>query len=80
MVMMVWEEIHGFQSPTEYNRFIEYLEDQVQSGFSEEMMPDPAYGRGEIYGGRWFRDKESKEIWRLVPPDPPFTGLWEPVR
>ncbi len=32
-----------------------------------------------IYGGRWFQDIETGAIWRLVQPDPPFRGLWEPV-
>ena len=74
-----WEEIHGFRSPGEYARFVSYLEAQVQSGDAEEVPVDANYGRGEVYGGRWFRDHETGEVWRLVPPDPPFTGLWEPV-
>ena len=27
----------------------------------------------------WYRDKESGEIYRLVPPDPPAQGSWEKV-
>jgi hypothetical protein len=75
----MWEEIHGFESPGEYNTFVRYIESLVKSREIEEVDPDPTYGRGEIYGGRWFKDLETEEVWRLVPPDFPFRGLWEPV-
>ena len=78
--MSVWEEIHGFRSPGEYQRFVRYLEAQVNAGDAAELPADPSYGRGEIYGGRWFKANDTGDVWRLVPPDPPFTGLWEPVR
>ena len=74
-----WEEIHGFASPSEYGRFLKYLEGQVTGGFAEEIAVEPNYGRGEIYGGRWFRHIETGEVWRLIAPDFPFRGLWEPV-
>ena len=77
---MVWEEIQGFQTPGEYQRFVEYIEAQARAGTARELPADPAYRRGEVYGGRWFQDVESGEIWRLIPPDPPFTGMWERVR
>lgn len=76
----VWEEIHGFASPGEFSRFVQYIDGQVRTGHARELVPDPNYGRGEIFGGRWFEDVESGEVWRLVPPDIPFKGLWEPVR
>lgn len=77
--MLVWEEIHGFTSPGEFRRFLKYVERQVASGTAEELPANPLYGKGMICGGRWFRDVETGAIWRLVAPDPPFRGLWEPV-
>jgi len=77
--MTIWEEIHGFSGPGEYERFVRYIHGQVASGHADEVEADGEYGRGEIYGGRWFKDRETGQIWRLVPPDPPFRGLWEPV-
>lgn len=74
-----WEEIHGFESPSEYQRFVAYIERQVAQGHVSEIAVDPDYGAGMVFGGRWFRDIESREVWRLVPPDPPFRGCWEPV-
>ena len=67
--MLVWEEIHGFQSPDEYTRFVEYLEAQLARGVAREQPANPLYGKGMIYGGRWFQDVETKAIWGLVQPD-----------
>ncbi len=75
----MWEEIHGFQSPAEFKKFVRYIESQLNSGEVVEIYPDPNYGKGEIYGGRWFKNLETGEVWRLVPPDIPFKGLWEPI-
>lgn len=80
MNKFVWEEIHGFESLGEYNRFYQYIEAQVKAGYVRETEPDPDYDYGEIYGGRWFEDIDSGEVWRLIEPDFPFKGLWEPVR
>ena len=76
---MTWEEIHGFSSPGEFSRFVRYIEDQLKAGEVEELEADSCYQKGLIYGGRWFRDIKSGQIWRLVEPDFPFRGLWEPV-
>lgn len=75
-----WEEIHGFCTRDEYQRFVEYIQRQVTLGQAEEVPVDPSYGPGELFGGRWFRNLESGEVWRLIPPDPPFYGVWEAVR
>jgi hypothetical protein len=72
-------EIDGFNSPGAYRRFCTSIERQVASGDALERTADPNYGRGMISGGRWFEDRGTKQIWRLVPPDFPFRGLWEKV-
>jgi hypothetical protein len=74
-----WEEIHGFNSPGEYKRFCDYIEKQVLLGCAIERVADPNYEKGLLYGGRWFEERDTKEIWRLVLPDFPFRGLWEKV-
>jgi hypothetical protein len=73
------ETIKGFSSPEEHRRFVRYIEAQVSSGTVEEFPADPDYGPGQIYGGRWFRNNRTAEVWRLVDPDFPFKGVWEPV-
>jgi hypothetical protein len=77
--MLSWEEIHGFTSPREYDRFVQYVEGQVLRGIATELPADPQYRKGMLYGGRWFQDVETGAIWRLIAPDPPFRGTWEPV-
>jgi hypothetical protein len=77
--MTNWEEIHGFRSLAEYDRFVRYIEDQVSTGVAWERDVDPHYGKGMIFDGRWFEDIETREVWRLVAPDFPFRGIWEPV-
>ena len=75
-----WEEIHGFSSPGEYERFLEYIQEQIRTGRVQEIPIDPSYGPVLLFGGRWLRHSSSGEVWRLIPPDPPFYGVWEPVR
>lgn len=48
-------------------------------GEAGEVNVDPNYGRAMIYGGRWISNTETGEVWRLVEPQEPFMGLWEPV-
>jgi hypothetical protein len=72
-------EIHGFCSPQEYTRFVQFIEGQIKAGHVIEIEPDPDYGYGEVYGGRWFKHNYSEKVWRLIEPDFPFKGLWEPV-
>ncbi|CCH48760.1 protein of unknown function [Pseudodesulfovibrio piezophilus C1TLV30] len=75
----MWEEIHGFISPSEYKRFLQFIHDQVVLGRVVEIVVDPDYCEGMICGGRWFQDPSSGEVWRLIEPDFPFKGLWERV-
>lgn len=77
--MLKLEEIQGFQSPGELDRFMAFIASQISIGQIEEISPDPNYHSGEIYGGRWFRNMEDGSVWRLISPDPPFTGLFERV-
>lgn len=76
---MRYDPIHGFMSPGEYDRFVGFIEEQAAAGNLRELPVDKEYGKGGIYGGRWFLDIENAERWRLVPPDFPFRGLWEPI-
>ena len=80
MVNNSWEEIHGFSSLSEYKKFVQYIEKQINDGYVLEKSPDMKYGYGEIYGGRWFENINSGDVWRLVPPDFPFRGVWEPIK
>jgi hypothetical protein len=74
-----WTPIHGFQSYRHYEEFVRELESVVQQGSADEIPPDSEYHFGMIYGGRWFRDRRSGAGWRLIEPEAPFRGIWEPV-
>jgi len=65
--------------PDEYSRFCSFVEELAANRLLEEIPVDPVYNRGMIYGGRWFHCNGCNKIWRLIPPDFPFKGLWEPV-
>lgn len=80
MTNIILEEIHGFISPGEYLKFLKYIEQHVSIGNLTEVPVDPNYNKDEIYGGRWFRESDSRQTWRLVPPDSPFRGIWEQVQ
>jgi hypothetical protein len=74
-----WEEIHDFQSPAEYARFVEWLDKQIEAGRVDESPVVRPYGRSELFEERWFRCRECGVMWRLVAPDPPFRGVFEHV-
>jgi hypothetical protein len=74
-----WEVVNGFNSPGEFKRFYAWLSGQVDAGVVENIPvtePTVIFGLEE----RWYRCKESGEIWQLVAPQAPFDGYWGPVR
>jgi hypothetical protein len=70
------DEIEGFETPGEYERFRRFLVDQLAGGALREVEPIPT---GDLYpehGQRWFVETRSGERWRLIPPDYPFRGAF----
>lgn len=80
---MDWlEEIKGFESQNEYERFLKYLSDRLAEGELKEVEPKEYFHGYNPWGmnrDRWFKDRSSEDIWRLVPPDFPFKGFFEKV-
>jgi hypothetical protein len=74
-----FEEIHGFQSPGEYERFTEWVEAHRIAGEIEEIAVTRRYGRSELFEEHWFRCRGCDQVWRSVAPDPPFLGVFERV-
>jgi hypothetical protein len=74
-----WEEIDGFQSPGEFRRFEAWLSEQIQAGTAEQVEVKSRYANAATLAEKWFRHKPSGQTWRLVDPDPPFLGTFEPV-
>lgn len=79
MTVSDWEPIDEFRSLAEFNRFVVWMGQQVAAGFSMEMPVAQPYLGATTFEEKWFRFSTTGAIWRLVFPDPPFTGLFELV-
>jgi hypothetical protein len=73
-----WKVIDGFRSDDEYERFRFGILEQVKSGLAKEERVKNRYS-GIDWDEHWYRCSTSKQTWRLVAPDPPFNGIFEPV-
>lgn len=74
-----WEKIDDFQSLVEFNRFVVWMEEQVKSGEATTVQVLNPYIGATTFREKWFRHIKSGQTWRLVWPDAPFTGVFEPV-
>ena len=79
MKKCLWEEIDGFQSLGEFNGFVAWINEQVATGKAKELLVKSPYMDATTFEEKWFAHLESGQVWRLVWPDGPFTGLFEPV-
>jgi hypothetical protein len=75
----LWEKIDAFQSQGEFRRFEAWLAKQIQGGDAEQVEVKRRYAAATTPRERWFRHKSSGKTWRLVDPDPPFPGTFEPT-
>ncbi len=73
-----WERIDGFRSPGEVLRFQSWIAAQVVSGMAIKVPVSAPYIGGG-FDEEWYQHLDSGEIWRLVKPDFPFTGLFQLV-
>jgi hypothetical protein len=74
-----WETIDPFFSPSEYNRFLIWLQNQIDLQNVEEVPVLSSFA-GELFEEKWYKNLASGGIWRLVSPQEPFRGLWELVK
>jgi hypothetical protein len=73
-----WKAIERFGSDEEFERFRKRILAQVESGLATEERVKNRYS-GIDWDEHWYRCTASKQTWRLVAPDPPFNGIFEPV-
>lgn len=73
-----WDEIHGFDSPGEYERFRGWIDGAIEDGALSEVAVESNYGGSSLFDERWFRSA-SGGTWRLVAPEPPFLGTFEMI-
>ena len=74
-----WEEIDKFRSPWEFEDFQHWIAEQVSLGNAVCVTVQNRYSDGMLRNEWWFQHQRSGEIWRLVEPDPPFYGIFEPI-
>jgi hypothetical protein len=70
-----WEEIHGFASPGEFERFRQWLREAIDEGGLTEVDVAERYSGSTIFHEQWLATPEG-EIWRVVDPDFPFRGVF----
>lgn len=73
-----WEIIEEFLSLGEFKRFCDWINSQLIEKTIIQVVVEDKYA-GEYFEERWFKCKESNEVWRLVSPQSPFNGYWGPV-
>ncbi|MBI2385005.1 MAG: hypothetical protein HYV14_03215 [Elusimicrobia bacterium] len=73
-----WEPIHGFHSPSEFQKFEKWITGQIQERQAEELPVEVEF-QGNYGPQRWFKHVSSGQIWYLAPPDAPFYGVFEPL-
>lgn len=71
-----WTEIDGFEAPSEYDRFVKWVEACLKEGQVREVEVLQRYGG---FRERWFRCRGCEKNWRLVDHDFPFKGLFAVV-
>jgi hypothetical protein len=75
----VLEEINGFNSLYEFERFLIYIDNLVKDTDLVEIPVESKYGGSNILQEKWYKCAECNQKWRLVYPDFPFEGLWKEV-
>ena len=74
-----WKTIGDFRSYSAFERFVAWVNDQVKLGTAEELPVRKPYIGATTFREKWYCHIASGKIWRLVWPDAPFTGIFEPV-
>jgi hypothetical protein len=74
-----WESIEDFRSLNEFERFGRWMDEQVTTGEAMEVVVARPYIDAPAFREKWYRHAASGEVWRLVWPDGPFTGVFEQV-
>jgi hypothetical protein len=73
-----WDEIHSFRTPGEFNLFVKWIHEQAAQGLISECVVQEHYA-GSTFDEKLFRCNGCGCIWRLVAPEPPFLGVFEPI-
>tara|TARA_B100000989_G_C19407840_1_gene412919 strand:+ start:472 stop:714 length:243 start_codon:yes stop_codon:yes gene_type:complete len=75
-----WKEILDFKNLSEFTQFTSWMEEQVDSGKAKELEVEIPYAGSTAFKEKWFCHISSGTVWRIVWPDPPFTGVFEKIK
>lgn len=78
--MSIFQEMYPYRQFGSWRDFDELkrmLGEAIDRGFVEEV--DVMKVREVPRTENWYREKETGEIYSLIPPEPPAQGSWEPV-
>jgi len=73
-----WDEIHGFASPGEFQRFRAWISEAVRENVLVEVPVESPYSGSSLFDENWYR-AAGGVVWRVVAPEPPFRGVFERV-
>jgi hypothetical protein len=75
-----WEEVDGFVSLVEFRSFERWMTGQVSGGLARQVPVDHPYRHEELVLVEvWYVHLMSREVWRLVWPEPPFNGIFKKI-
>jgi hypothetical protein len=80
-----WEEIAKFRNLVEFRGFERWMLGQVRAGMARQV-PVAIPFRWEdgvlenlVLVEVWYLHLQSREMWRLVWPEPPFDGIFKKI-
>lgn len=79
MKAFAWEDIDNFNDWAEFEQFRAWIASELESGVAISQPAVQSYRNLDAFKEEWFEHTASKEVWRLVWPDPPFAGIFEKV-
>lgn len=71
-----WEEVPSFRTPVEFRSFERWMTGQVSAGMARQVPVGQPYLPDPIHVEIWYLHLRSREVWRLVWPEPPFAGVF----
>jgi hypothetical protein len=77
-----WEEVEGFISLVEFRSFERWMIGQVSAGMARQVPVAIPFRHGDeepVPVEVWYLHLMSREVWRLVLPEPPFDGMFKKI-
>jgi len=79
MKTCLWQSIHNFRSRCEFERFENWIGEQVAFCVATKIAVARPYLDASAFNKKWYCYTASGNVWRLVWPDGSFTGVFEEV-